>query len=687
MRERLTPLAPFALAAGATLFLLSGPVLGATTDDEEYRNTILSLVLHAKAVLQGDYPFWTSALGFGLPHPLHPTFFFHPLMPIFGLASPGTAVRVLYACHGVLGAAGAWWTVRQAGGSAWAAAIGTATWALATPALNYSVSDFWVSNFLGWSLAPWLLYWAQRVLDDDAPGQPWLAALAFGLVAGFCTVHGHAGHQPPLFLPVAALCVASPGRVWRRIPALAFATGLGCLIASPVVARLLLELPRFPDVPRRLVDVQMGVPAAIDLVARPFTTLTAGSPMAALLQRGTRGPFIGAPLFGLVLASIAGLGRRPYPRGLVVTFLLALGLTFLPNNDAPTIMSGTYAFRDPMVLSGLILGGLALDALARRAPAAALAIGTAQIAVLVTAAYPFVADAWGHGGVSDPSRHRTALTAALQDWRPRLPGRWYLAPQLDELVRRGSLYDDGLWRDTWAYHDLPVVNGVFKGISTDALFPSGALPLGRIEGHPATVQQAPTLDLLGIGAVLALDGEPVAPSFEEVARFPTHLGPAVRLLRNSHAAPGAAFVAADRLAITPERLPDCRAGFLCFDLSAAAATAVPATHVTRAGDSIEVTFAPEPRTRPLLVAEMYRPEWVAESGGVPLSVSSAWKGVLLVEVPPGTDTVTLHYRPMVIEILTAVSGVSLAGGSALWLALRRRQAAGPSGSPNQSTTA
>lgn len=38
-----------------------------------------------------------------------------------------------------------------------------------------------------------------------------------------------------------------------------------------------------------------------------------------------------------------------------------------------------------------------------------------------------------------------------------------LAPELDELVRAGTLQDEGLWRDIRVYRGLPVVNGAFKG--------------------------------------------------------------------------------------------------------------------------------------------------------------------------------------------------------------------------------
>lgn len=679
MRARLLRLLPLAVPVGATLFLLSGPLLGATTDDEEYRNAIASLLLHARAVLDGEYPFWTSALGFGLPHPLHPTFFFHPLMPLFGLAPVGVAVRALYALHGVLGAYGAWTLVRRVGGGTWTAAIGSATWVLATPALSYSQTDFWPSNFIGWSLAPYLLLCGLRLLEHPAGTQPWVPAVALGATAGFLTVTGHAGQQPALFLPLAALCLCQPRDVWRRLPAFAAATLIGVLIASPVVGRLLMELSRFPDLPRQVVDVPMGWSAAFEMLLRPIESAHLVTMFTDVMAHGTRLPYFGGPMLLLACAyTIRAAGPVRYRAGLVLGFLVPLVLVFLPSDSGPTIVPGTYVFRDPMVLTGTLLGCLALESIWARAPRAAGAIASLQIAVLLLGAYPFIADTWHHGGVSDPSVHRTPMIDALRAWTARLPGRWYLAPSLDELVRRGTLYNEGLWRDTWVYHDLPVVNGLFKGISADTIHPSGTLPLGRIEGHASTVGSAAMLDVMGIGAVLALGDEPVASTLKEVARFDTHLGQPVRLLRNPGAWPGAAFVDAALLGTRPATLDGCPRGLLCLDLSAVrASNADTQVSLHRRHGVLRASFAPAPQARRLLVSEMYRPEWAGTAGGASVPVTSAWNSLIVVEVPAGATAVELRYRPALLMTLTLVSGLTL-GGAWLFLAgrwLTRRRAA------------
>ena len=110
-RDRTTPwtaadVAWALLPALSVAFVLSGMLIGSTMDEEEYRNIIASVVLQARALFDGEFPFWTSALGFGLPHPMHPSFQFHPLLPLFGLVPPSAAVRILYAVHGAVGATG-----------------------------------------------------------------------------------------------------------------------------------------------------------------------------------------------------------------------------------------------------------------------------------------------------------------------------------------------------------------------------------------------------------------------------------------------------------------------------------------------------------------------------------------------------------------------------------------------------
>ena len=193
-RSWLRRLAPGLAPAIAILYLVSAPIVGAALDEENYRNTVLSSLLHAQALTEGRYAMWTSALAFGVPLPLHPALLLHPLAPLLGIVKPEEFVRIFYAFHAVLGAVGCWWLVRHLGVGAALAGVAAATWALSTPALQYAVTDFWLSYFLGWSLFPFLVVLALRVLEARDARPPWPDAIGLGCVAGIMLANGHAAH-------------------------------------------------------------------------------------------------------------------------------------------------------------------------------------------------------------------------------------------------------------------------------------------------------------------------------------------------------------------------------------------------------------------------------------------------------------------------------------------------------------
>ena len=660
--------AALVLPSAAVLFLLSGAIIGATYDDEEYRSAILSLVLHARAVLDGVYPFWTSALGFGLPHPLHPSLIFHPLMPLFGIAAPDTAARILYAAHAALGAAGSWWLVREVGGGRWAAALASTTWVLSAPSLNYVLTDFWPAEFVVWSLAPFLFLFALRLLDAPAGGRRWIDAIAFGLVAGLMWSNGHAGYVPVYFVPLAIMFIAARRRAASRWAPLLLAMGIGLAMAAPTLASLLSELPRFPDVPRLSSRTAVGWPELGDMILRPFT----------FSANGARIPYFGGPMFVLAVAAAAGFaGASPHRRYLRAAFVAAFVLMLLPALErSGVVLSGVFLFRDPMVLCGITLAAMAWQALADRSPRTAVTAAILQVAVLAFTAWPFVSRALDGRELVAPVLDNRTIVASLSGWTSRIPGRWYLAPELETAMLERRVFNDGLWLNMWLYSGLPVVNGTFKGVSADEMYPSEYLAIGRIRGHASTVTNPPTLDVMGVSAILATATEPVATTLEEVARFTTHGAGDLRLLRNPGAWPGAAFVHESALRAEESALPGCTiGGLLCLDLKPLSLVARPSgVRVQRRHGEIEVQFAPSAvGPRWLVVAEMHRPAWVARAAGADLPVVRVAGGLIGVQVPPGVGAVSLRYRPTLQIALTWLTGgVGLAAAFFLLVAAANR---------------
>ena len=104
-----------------------------------------------------------------MPHPLHPAFLFHPLMPLFGLMSPATA-----------------------------------TWILATPALDYALADLWPSHFYGWSLLPWMVLFLRRAGSRALTvTAAWEGLIAVSVPAGIAEVELR--YRPRLVMALTAL--------------------------------------------------------------------------------------------------------------------------------------------------------------------------------------------------------------------------------------------------------------------------------------------------------------------------------------------------------------------------------------------------------------------------------------------------------------------------------------------------
>ena len=252
----------------------------------------------------------------------------------------------------------------------------------------------------------------------------------------------------------------------------------------------------------------MDARAAADLVLRPLLDIgrTEGGGSASV----ARWCVLAARCPVAVAYVLGAKGPDRYRQGLVAAFVSAGVLLFAPGILDSDFSSGAFLFRDPMSLFGIVLGSLALETprgAGRTWPPAPACAG----ADLFVCACRSPA-AWESSG-AERGRWRDAHHRKSARVVDRIPGRWYLAPQLDALVREGRLQEAGLWRDIWIYRGLPIVNGSFKGVSADVLYPSGTLPIGRIVGEPATAQSAATLAGLGIAAVLATSGEPVAPDW------------------------------------------------------------------------------------------------------------------------------------------------------------------------------
>jgi hypothetical protein len=664
-RAAATVLPVMAICAAVGLFSAAF-LIGSPRDEEELRFALLSAWLRVRALAAGDYLLWTPELGLGVSQPFVPNFGLHPLLPLLGVVSAATWVRVVLSAHLVAGAAGVWYLGRRLSLSPAIRAVCVITHVFAAPGQNYVLSDFWLSHFIVWTMAPWILLLAWRLLDDDSR-QRWPIAIVLGLVTGFTAASTNPGHAAVYAALAIAVLIARGNAVQRLWAPLALALVIAGALVLPNIVQLASEgrffegdLSNLPD-PLALTDASAAL-------KRPFGT-----------WEGTRTLFIGAPWTALALAGCVWFARTR--TDLVLGATIAGILLFTTAVPVPFV-SARYQFRDPLTICAILLGGLAAERLWSRRSGRALVIPilAAQVYVVTMAAWPLVSDAMGvEGRRATALRGATADTPLVERLRSDMPepGRLLYSPRVDYSVAERQFVDDGIGINALAYRGVPVVNGLFKGVSTDTIWPNDRLFYGRIKTPTSLVESDSALDVLGIRYVLAFEGERVAPGLRVVSSYTTIRHAHLVLLANDDAGPGAVLMSFERAGQPLAGMPDCgNERLFCRDLGALGADRVPGkVSVVRSANAIEVTWPAVAGPTVLVLVDMYRDAWTVDSDKGPLRTRPIQGALLGVDVPPGVSELHARYRPgrMIGASFVCYAAIAMALVG-LMLTVRRRSA-------------
>ena len=664
-----------ALAALAPTLLVVSFLVGSIPDEEEFRWGVLSSVLHFRALAAGHLLSWTSVLGFGMPQPMVPNYDMHPLGPLLAVMTAATWIRMFYAVHTVIGALGVWFLGQRLQLTPTTRAVCVLTFLLATPTQNYAITDFWPSHYLMWTSGPWLLLLAWRMLEATGRELARLSVL-LGVCAGLVLATTHPGHVPVYAIVVIAVVVAHWRAVRERWPWLLLTAVMALAIASPNLLQLAIERSIF-NKDLGIVKLPEPLPpaAAWDLFLRPFSR--SEHPWEVdLVSRGTRVLFFGGPFALLAIAGLIRFGRTHLDLaigmtlGAVLLFTPFLHLTFVSR----------FHFRDPLLLCAIPLAGCVVDDLrrVRGGRVVAVAMLIAQVCVVAASASPFVEllwdrDArramWYRGATGATPFVDTLLTLLVK------PGRLAYSPQIDYEFAMEWWLPDGLGVNALAYRGVPVVNGSFKGTSSDVLWPDDRLFYGRIRLPRQLVASDEGLDLLGVRYLLAKEGEPVAPGLRMVSALPTASGASLVLYENPDAWP-VAFVIDDPgqpLPALPAYADECiNDRLLCRDLLPLARLRRPGTVelVDRGGD-IDVKLDTVDHPRLLVVTQMFRSKWLASSDRGPLPTLAVGSGFLGVRVPAGTTAIHLAYRARLVRAATILAWGTVAGALVALLRFRR----------------
>ncbi len=679
--RRLHRWAALALLVAASALLASAFVAGTPPDEEEFRYAVLTSWLHVRALSEGSYAFWTSLLGFGLPQPFVPNFWFHPLLPLLAVLEPSTWVRMLLVVHTIVGATGMWHLCRVLALRPMVRAICASTFLLAAPAMNYALTDAWPSHWIVWTSMPWLVLSLWRVLDGDSHDQ-WLCGTLLGLGTGLVIANANPAYAIVYGVLVAAAIVSRWRSVAERWRVLSVSALIALVISAPNAALIVSERGFFAPGLRLANNVSpLPLSAVWDVFLRPLSR--SNFPWLDVVPGDGRTLFFGGPF--AVLCLVACFQRGWHRRELVLG--LAIALAFLFTALGPiSLVSQRYQFRDPVILCAIPLAGIAAErglqnARVRRLTAVLLVL---QVAVLVLTAYPFLSRSWNADSLGTPwFRGATAAVPPVDILLSALerPDRVLYSPRVDRGVMNHTYLRSGLGVNGLAYRGVHLVNGWFKGVSADPIWPDERLFYARVAPPQALLESGVALDVLGIRYVLAERGETVAPDLRERAvTIPT--APELVLYENEDARAGAFIVDQEAVEIHAPPFSNCANDrLLCRDLSAVARLQPGRVADARSEGVIDVTFDRSEKPRTLVVTEMFRPAWVAIAGDDNLPTFAFLDSLLAVRVPGGTTSVHLAYRPRLLLGATVAAWAAIAGSLLAVVAVligsrRHAQAAG-----------
>jgi hypothetical protein len=653
---------------GAIALTSSGFLIGSSPDEEEFRFAIVTSWLHSQSLLHGDYGFWTPLLGLGIPQPLTPNFWLHPLLPLLPWLGPVMWVRVLLLTHTLLGAAGMWQLTKTLVLQPITRAVCVVTFVLAAPVCNYLFTDFWPSHYVVWTSMPWVLVLVWRTLDGDRAKVP-LRSLALGLSAGLVMANTNPGHILVYITLLLAVALTNLRRLVARWRWIALAMLIAGAIASPNIAQLTHE--------RRMFDPNLGV----DTLRNPLTLSSLRTvffspwslpewPWGRVPSEVARTLFFGGPFAALsIVGCLACARRRPE---LVLTLVTAAFMLFTSVLWLP-FASARFHFRDPLTLAAIPLAGLAADRLLSlpRVRAPAIALLGLQIVVAALTAGSFLrgtmgddarAAMWFRG--ASGARETVDRLLALMPLR----GRVIFSADVDhDVFEKGNL-QEGLGMNALAFRGIPVVNGWFKGASTAPIWPDERMYYARISPPPSLIESDAALDALGVRYVVANDDEAVGSSLRRRGSVPKRIRGAFVVYETNDAWPSAFLLDADseRLEL-PVRNNCGNDRLLCRDFTPLAAHRVGNVSMVDVEDGrvdVELADAAEPRL--LVVSQMFREEWVATGGDDRVTTIPAFGALLAVRVPPHVTSIHLRYRPIALILTTVgawcaivVSGVSI----------------------------
>jgi hypothetical protein len=609
--------------------------------------------------------FWLNDLGFGTPLPIGTRLDFHPLFALAGLAPLRIPLSLVFVAHMAVSVIYFLRLAAVSGIRSPLRTIAVVLYVFSVVAMSWFYENDWVSYVVGWSLLPVLVFYLRLAIrEGEAISRFWFTAARLGLLFGFWILNSHPGYVTPVMVALALyVLIAAPPQ--KRVYL--------CLVTAAVFcASVCAERIYFFASEMRLFPASLGREQPGYIVADYAEALVSPWIRPAGDMR--------LPFIGLVMG-IAAAGspfwlhqtRDRHVIACVACFFACVLISVAPPELASMgyVTSGTWIFRDPMILFGLLSATLVLQR-GLDSPNRALHVlvwtGLAvQVGQQAATLAPGAREFRDHLGMLQFYMHQgrpAGLGTQLVENAGRFGSRLYTSAQTQQLAR-DALSSYGIHTLTdLAFLRLNPVNGWFKNISMDRLYPSVSMMHGFIRGDADVLENETLLNVLGINLVLTTSDEPVSRRLEEVGRTHVDTSPGrfdLILFANHDAWPKAVLLDADAVRVRlPQRSGCEHSAALCRDYQQIARRRRPDdVSLTADNGHYIARFNPAAENRLLFVSTMYRREWLARSSVEGLTVTPVADAFLGVSVPPGVDQVELTFTPSVRIALTILSVSSM----------------------------
>lgn len=654
---------------------------------------ISSTVIHAKGLLQGYYLFWNHLDGLGMPHPYGTNLIYHPMVLLFGLFRFDFAILIFYLGHALLGAYSMWYLCAYFQMNKPISGVCVLTYLMSSPSLNYLIgTDLWPTCVVIWTGLPLLLLLLCKFFDTNDRHDN--RSNIFGIVAltGFIAANSHIGALTYSMIGLLFFALANTRNLvhqWRSLLLILF---LLVFILSEKLFMLYSEFSRFTTDGERF--FQYLPPDILSMLFWPLKIESLENSYKAIHYRSF---FMGFPFVFFALACYFRPMRLiPQQRAVAFAALGCLILLFVPPQWIPgQVIIANYLWRDPLILFFIILAGKFVSVLyqsSEKKRKLAQLVLILQIITLAVGISPHWTKGFRKGidyWAGKPVRvlrtyvEKGPALAAVEKMGLEAGDRIALTDTVQSKLRYYSKFDYALFR----IHQMPLVNGLFKGICYDDVSPSSRAMFGTLDATLFSERQS-LLDVLSIAYLFAFEKEAVPQNLKPLNTFETKMGRVV-LYHNNSAWPRASVMGHDAF---EEGVGGSVANrgvlYQRFNGLESHIKKGKVIDLEQLPNRFNIQLAPMSDQSVLFINAYYRPSWKAtgeiSNKSLKLNVRSVLGGLIAVDLPAGISAVHLRYRPWVRLVLSMLCWVTLLGSSAICIILFYRRRASKFAFPSKS---